>query len=69
MMLIKTRISKPDIFCIAWHKIDDSYPKRLWRLSKNVSLRYNQKYWSNCFELRDCLLDYINNSYQTEQDG
>ena len=49
--------------------MDDSYPKRMWRLSKNIALRYNSKYWSNCFELKDSLLDYIGNSYQTTQDG
>ena len=63
------RIIKPDIFSMMSQKVDDSYPKRMWRLSKNVTLRYNSKYWSNCFELKDCLLDYIRNSYQTVQDG
>ena len=65
MELIKRRIIKPDIFSMVAQKVDDSYPKRLWRLSKNIALRYNSKYWSNCFELKDTLLDYIGNSYQT----
>jgi hypothetical protein len=69
LLLLRTRIRKPDIFSLANQKVDDSYPKRMWRLSKNIALRYNQRYWSMCFELKDCLLDYLNNSYQTNQDG
>ena len=63
------RIVKPQIFSLNFIPgIDDSYPKRVWRLSKNITLKYNKRYWSYCYELKDCLIDYLANSYQTSQE-
>ena len=52
-------MSKPDIFTLDFLKRDDSYPKRLARLTKNLALRNNKAYWSNCFELRDALTEFL----------
>lgn len=52
-------MSKPDIFTLDFLKRDDSYPKRLSRLTKNLALRNNKQYWSNCFELRDALTEFL----------
>ena len=57
------RITKPEIFSLNFFKTDDTYPKRLWRLSKNIALRYDKTFWSYCYELRDCINDYLNNSF------
>lgn len=62
------RITKPLIFTLNFITLDDSYPKRLWRLCKNYTLKYDKKYWANCYELRDGLHSYLNNSYQTSGD-
>ena len=56
---LMSRIRDCNIFSFNHYKVDDSYPKRLWRLSKNCALKYDQKYWSYCYELKDCLLDYL----------
>ena len=57
-------IMKPEIFSLNYFKVDDSYPKRLWRLSKNLALRYDKNYWSFCFEFRDAILDYLAQNQQ-----
>ena len=63
------RVIKPAIFSFNHVNLDDSYPKRLWRLSKNITLRYHQRYWAHCYELKDCLLDYLNNHYKFSKDS
>ena len=50
-------------------KVDVSYPKRMWRLSKNITLRYNREYFSFCYELQDTLLDYIYNHHKFSQNN
>lgn len=60
-------MSKPDIFTLDFLKRDDSYPKRLSRLTKNLALRNNKQYWSNCFELRDALNEYLSQTDQNQQ--
>lgn len=62
------RIKDPAIFSQNFHKLDAVYPKRLWRLSKNLTLLYDKKYWSHCYEQRDGLLSYLKNSYETTSD-
>lgn len=62
------RIRDCNIFSFNHYKIDDSYPKRLWRLSKNCILKYDQKYWSYCYELKDCLLDFLKQNQITTQE-
>ena len=59
------RIKDPSIFSLNHCKVDESYAKRLWRLSKNCVLRYNQKYWSYCYELKDCILEYLGQGQQS----
>lgn len=62
-------IVKPAIFSFNHYHLDDSYPKRLGRISKNLSLRYRKQYWAFCYELKDALLDYVNNHHKFSKDN
>ena len=62
-------VLKPEQFSLNHFKMDDSYPKRLWRLSKNLALRNNNKYWSICYEIRYSLIDYLGNKFTTQNEG
>jgi len=57
------RTIKPEQFCPNFFKVDDCYPKRMWRLSRNIALRYDKRYWSVCYELRYSMIDYIANAF------
>jgi len=48
-----------NMFSFNHFKIDNSYPQRIWRLSKNSVLKYDKKYWSYCYELKDSVIDYL----------
>lgn len=48
-------IKNASIFSMNFNKLDKTYAKRLWRLSKNLNFLYDKKYWSFCYEHRDCL--------------
>jgi hypothetical protein len=66
---ILTRITKPSIFSLNHQNVDETYPKRLWRISKNLSLRYQNQWWAFCYELKDIFLDYLNNHHKFSQDN
>jgi hypothetical protein len=47
--------------------MDDSYAKRLWRISKNINLKYNKNYFKFCYGLKDNLLEYLNGKIKNER--
>lgn len=58
-------IKNASIFSLNHNKLDKSYAKRLWRLSKNLNFLYDKKFWSFCYEHRDGLQSYLDNSFET----
>lgn len=64
---LKSESTKPDLFSFNYWKIDGSYPRRLWRLSRCITLMYYEPYWSYCYEFRDTLVDYLHNKFEGKQ--
>ena len=56
------------IFSLNFLRFDDNYPKRLFRLCNNISLKFEKAFQDVTRAVRDNLDSYLNNSYKTSCD-